>query len=1323
MSALTSIAIPRPRDWQAFERAAVELWICLLGDDGIHRFGRQGQAQFGLDLLGYRDLDAAKLVGIQCKCVRDLDEKLIREEVDRALKYKPEMTEYYVVTTADDSTAFAELGFELTDECRRKGGRTVIRIWGWSTLEDRIQKHTNAHKAFDPNYTPVLQAVIDRVTDQLDHSSVQQAEIRSDLSEVKTLFKEHIAQRNVVDSDAPKPDDAYSAELTRYRDLMNKGRARTALELVQDFERTLPNDASGSLRCRVKSLQGHCFRMLGDFESAIAQFDSATALAPEDQRGKTALLVSTFLKGDYELALELGQKALADDETDEASMTWMAFAASRVDRDVNLHELVPEKLRETQAFAEANLDYLRGRDRVPDWWDAARLGAKAFPTSRILRSAAADSQLDECQAKTPVNETGELTAEWRERLLGAADALENELTEIYKSETPNRLDGATIALNATAVFAVLRQLDDAKRILSEALDHYPTDEGIVLRAAQVAANTGDVALQNRCLPHLGFDGQALHARIQILDHQNRWQELADLGTKYPLPSHVGTARIPSQVMVKCAQIRVAPPMKAARRLKRLIETYPDAGSDLVVAINVANDLNRPDLADEAFAKAYKSIDADAHIVQRVNVAIAANSRADWQASINVLSGHVHSIQDSFELRLLARAHGSQFPVSVRSAEFFDQLDPAVRDSYYYKSLEAHLRYNSGDLDKAELLTRELIAERPEDIGYLAVLAFTLKRLDRSADLVTLMNDVKPSELVGTPMEKMQIAHFLVDYGRPLDGVDLGYRQVLQNPNDADLTLKNLGLIFNKPPGQVELPIPTCVEDRTFVKLKSSEGLVDEFIVDSTLPDGIRDVCKPDSERLRGTLGMKIDDQTIVELPFDGEQVWTVVEIKSCYLHVVHDTIANFNKRFPHHKGFQNFEVRDDDVSQIMEVVKKSGSKTATFETLYRETPLPISIFGAANGTATLKLFEYLETSDLGVITCIGRGDERSAAMSKVGRHIDGRVALDTTAFWTVCNLDAWDVLEGVFKEIFVPQSLVEDLRELRDDVASYLGTNSGTLANIDGQFYYTENDDAEISRRVGVLEDRLAQIEARTTPDPALVPAQADQLARQLLLQVKRADLLDPVFVSLNRDALLVTEDQRYAVVAEGMFNCQAVWLQAIFSAALRRGVIDLGRYASLSGQLAMRKHGYTSFDANTLLRLANDDDDLFLAAISYIGNVDGDLFSHLGVVRSFIATAWRDSIPALKVQWATGKLLERLARLFNERTSQMVLILSTQFSGAQFIREYLYRWGRGHFMKLEDGDGEAARRFIREERAKLSATRAVPRVLKAQASRLPIRK
>ena len=1322
MSALTSIAIPRPRDWQAFERAAVELWICLLGDDGIHRFGRQGQAQFGLDLLGYRDLDAAKLVGIQCKCVKDLDDKLIREEVDRALKYKPEMTEYYLITTADDSTAFADLGFELTDECRRKGGRTLIRIWGWSTLEDRIQKHTNAHKAFDPNYTPVLQAIIDKVTDQLDHSSVQQAEIRSDLSEVKTLVKEHLAQRNMVDSDPPKPDDAYSAELTRYRDLMNKGRARTALELVQDFERTLPNDASASLRCRVKSLQGHCFRMLGDFETAIKQFDAANALAPQDQRGKTALLISTFLKGSYDLAFDLGMKALADDQTDEASMTWMAFAASRMDGDVNLEEFVPKKLRETQAYAEANLDYLRGRDRVPDWWTAARAGAEAFPTSRILRSATADSQLDECQAETSVNDTGELSTDWRDRLLNAAAVLENELFEIYRSETPNRVDGATIALNATAVYAVLRQLEDAKRILSEALDHYPTDEGIVLRAAQVAANTGDVALQNRCLPRLGFVGQALHARIQILDHQNRWQELADLGAKYPLPPHVGSARIPSQVMIKCAQIRVAPPTKASRQLKRLIETYPDAGSDLVVAINVANDLNRPDLADEAFTKAYKSIDADAHIVQRVNVAIAANARTDWQVAINVLSGHVHDKLDSFELRLLARAHGSQFPVSVRSAEFFEQLNPALRDSYYYKSLEAHQRYNSGDLDKAEVLTRELIADRPGDIGYLAALAFTLKRLDRSADLIKLMGEIKPSELDGSPMEKMQIAHFLVDYGRPIDGVDLGYRQVLQNPNDADLTLKNLGLIFNKPPGLVELLVPTSVEDRTWIKLESDDGIVDEFIIDSTLPEGIRDVCKPNSERLRGTLGMSVGDHTTIKLPFDGEQVWTVVEIKSCYVHVVHDTIANFNKRFPHHKGFQNFEVRDDDVSQIMDVVKKSGGKTATFETLYRETPLPISIFGAANGTSTLKLFEYLETSEQGVITCIGSGDERSAAIAKVGRHVEGNVVLDTTAFWTICNLDAWDVLAGMFNKIFVPQSLVEDLRELRDDVASNLGTKSGTLAHIDGQFYYTENDDVEITRTVGVFEDRMAQIETRAIPDPALVPAQGEQLARQLLLQVKRADLLDPVFVALNRDALLVTEDQRYSVVAEGMFNCPAVWLQAVFSTALHRGIIDIERYARLCGQLAKRKHGYTSFDANTLVQLAKDDADLFLAAIDYIGNLEGDLFSHVGVVRSFIATAWRDSIPALKLHWATGKLLERLARLFKERTSQMVIILSTQFSGAQFIREYLYRWGRGHFMKLEEGDGEAASRFLREERAKLVGTRTVLRQLKDSSSRLSLK-
>ena len=63
MSALAATQIPKPADEQAFERASLSLWRCLLKDPAVQLNARRGQGQDGVDLYGNRDRDLDQLVG------------------------------------------------------------------------------------------------------------------------------------------------------------------------------------------------------------------------------------------------------------------------------------------------------------------------------------------------------------------------------------------------------------------------------------------------------------------------------------------------------------------------------------------------------------------------------------------------------------------------------------------------------------------------------------------------------------------------------------------------------------------------------------------------------------------------------------------------------------------------------------------------------------------------------------------------------------------------------------------------------------------------------------------------------------------------------------------------------------------------------------------------------------------------------------------------------------------------------------------------------------------------------------------------------------
>jgi len=65
MSSLSNIALPKPKDWQDFERKTRALFECVLGDPNTQMNGRTGQPQHGVDIPGYRN-EIKKALGDPC---------------------------------------------------------------------------------------------------------------------------------------------------------------------------------------------------------------------------------------------------------------------------------------------------------------------------------------------------------------------------------------------------------------------------------------------------------------------------------------------------------------------------------------------------------------------------------------------------------------------------------------------------------------------------------------------------------------------------------------------------------------------------------------------------------------------------------------------------------------------------------------------------------------------------------------------------------------------------------------------------------------------------------------------------------------------------------------------------------------------------------------------------------------------------------------------------------------------------------------------------------------------------------------------------------
>jgi Restriction endonuclease len=144
MAGYTPTQIHKPSNETEFEKHCVVLFKDVLNDPNLKRLGTRGQGQDGVDIIGNRDGDSARPVGIQCKLKsgnKKLTKREVKTEVEKALLYQPALTEYFIITTAKDDTRLDQLGQQLAQDQEKAGRKIRIIIWGWDTLEERIDQY------------------------------------------------------------------------------------------------------------------------------------------------------------------------------------------------------------------------------------------------------------------------------------------------------------------------------------------------------------------------------------------------------------------------------------------------------------------------------------------------------------------------------------------------------------------------------------------------------------------------------------------------------------------------------------------------------------------------------------------------------------------------------------------------------------------------------------------------------------------------------------------------------------------------------------------------------------------------------------------------------------------------------------------------------------------------------------------------------------------------------------------------------------------------------------------------------------------------------
>ncbi len=138
----------KPENWQDFESLCKKLWGEIWKCPEIKKHGRQGQAQYGVDIFGV-PFGENDYYGIQCKGKDDytnaqLTESEIDSEINKALGFNPPLKKLYFATTANKNSTIEAYVRKKNIENKIKG-LFEVHLFSWEDIVDLIDENKQTY--------------------------------------------------------------------------------------------------------------------------------------------------------------------------------------------------------------------------------------------------------------------------------------------------------------------------------------------------------------------------------------------------------------------------------------------------------------------------------------------------------------------------------------------------------------------------------------------------------------------------------------------------------------------------------------------------------------------------------------------------------------------------------------------------------------------------------------------------------------------------------------------------------------------------------------------------------------------------------------------------------------------------------------------------------------------------------------------------------------------------------------------------------------------------------------------------------------------------
>lgn len=1061
-----------------------------------------------------------------------------------------------------------------------------------------------------------------------------------------------------------------------------------ALDLLEKLYASTASTASGRIRFRIKANIGICHHLLGNDEKAASYLCDAYLQAPEEPKAIANNVLGLVLSGDVKAAFKFGTEQLKLYPENEDLAGYLVQCAGHLPEVEDPLKLVPPELRKSSEVLTAYIYYLQKRGTDEKWWAVAREGSEQYKDDETLQYYAALATLDHSSRDPQLKRTNTLSAGQHERLVPAVAVLKERWQQCLGTDEKMRPDQAAVGHNLLSAYLHLRDFDSIRQFAAVALANPRCPSEVLEHIGRMSFLTGDFATTRAVLAKAENSATLAFLKFHLAAVDG---DLASVAATPP--EVINGFPEPEQdwchVLAAVFGLEVREQGFSEDELRTLLPLARDSKRALIIIARKARKAGFESFSTEVYDKACSLVTPDSDYAGRTTVAREAAERRDWNNVVALLDGYVSLEDDSEELDMLALAFANISPPRERGVEFYKTLDPRLLKQHRYALYAGTLNYNRGALEQAEKDFRQAFESAPRLLDGILALAQTYLRAENGEAAQELLEAVDAGAIEGSPLEKMHLAQLLVRFGRPRDGIELGYQVLCATVDNAKVNLTYVGLILNTRTDVI--PMPDVVGPGCWVRLENQYQEPTLFCIDDNGPDYRKELVPLDHPLAVGAMGLRAGESFKEERRIGSPIQWTVQQILDKHVRAMQDVMENYERRFPNHPGLWSMKVgkSEGDISGLLDIIKEQSERDRSNLDLYLEKHLPIPVVASILGLDVLKLASRIRHSGNPIISNTGQLSELESAIRALDFSDFELVVFDTYTAWSVVCSGMLPILARIFPTLAIPRSVVDQLLELHSEFDAAHDTDRMSLGWVDGQFYRDTFTPEQLKAQGLVIRQRIDELCNACKVVPVDWKEEPAPLVQQMLDAVRSPHIFDAAYLAACGNNLLLSEDLFYRQWVGLIFpNLHHAWLQAVLKHAVEAKTISRTEYAVAITSLASFQHEYVSVDTATLVAAFEGDTTESLEQFSQLANCIGgktpDWLSHLNVTAEFlrqIVDPWFEESRTVKV---VSMMTEKLLRHSGDNWPVIYAALLVHPRTTEKVQMLLELWRRGHFLPLE---------------------------------------